>query len=361
MGKNFLKRLLDPSEDSEFWFEDYPIMHHLRRIKKEHLLFNYDNLESYEDLKLFCTYLLSQSVLGIGTSKQHLPKIRFTTPYEKETSLKAIKDKITNLKVDDVSYNISDLGFRLENPLDFIGRGVGMFGCSITYGIGVPEDKTFSAQLQQKIGPPVYNFGIPGAGIQKITKAFIALNNHYKLKAAVFIMPSMHRFEYMGLEAFDEIFSESYVPNFEPINPNRKHVYDLTYTHYDDIHFLDQFVKHIALIKANAKVNGTRVYFLTWDSRLRDLAGDYKIQDLTSYKIVHFPEIQEKVNGVTVKDFARDGLHPGVRSHTQIANYLHSAIFTEDELNRIFKIEEPVKEEIKEEPQPTPKPKRNLI
>lgn len=339
MGKSFLKKITgeDRSEDSEFWFDDFTLMQYIRKIKKEHILFNYDNLKSFEDLQLFCKYLLNQSVLGINTTKASPSKIRFTTPVEKTQSLKAIKEKITNIKVDDVSYNISDLGFRLENPLDFISKGVGVFGCSITYGIGVPAEQTFCGQLQQSIALPVYNFGIPGGSIQKITKAFIALNNKFKLKTAIFLLPSMHRFEYIGVEEFNELFSESYVPNFNPINPNRKAVYDLAYTNYGDLHFFNEAIKDITLIKANAKVHGTEVHFLTWDIKLRNLASDYQINDLTKYRIVEFPELKEKVLGIDVKDFARDGLHPGVRSHTAIANYLYYAIFRTKQQEAAFK------------------------
>ncbi len=327
MGKRILKTSQDPSEDSDFWFEDYSIMTYLKDTEREHILFNYDNLNSFEELQLFCKYLFYQSIMGIGTQKDSLPNVRFTTPYEKEQSLKAIKEGTTNLKAGDVSYNISDLSFRLENPIDFVGKGIGVFGCSITYGIGVPAEKTFCGQLQSLINTPVYNFGIPGAGVQKIAKAFVALNNQFKLKTAVFLMPSMHRFELLGLEDFDELYSESYVPNFTPINSLRQGVYDLAYTHYDDIHFFDEFLKNLALIKTNAKLHGTEVHFLTWDMRLKELAATYQVKDLNKYKIVQFVDIAEKVQGVKVTDLARDGAHPGVRAHTNIATYLYHAIF----------------------------------
>ncbi len=327
MGKRKIIDRTDSSVDLEFWFEDPSIMSYLREVKREDILFNYDNLETLEELQLFCKYLLNQSVLGIGTEQKSRDRIRFTTPIEKQQSLKAIAEKTTNIKADDVLYTVSDLGFRLDNPLDFITKGVSVFGCSITYGIGIPTEKTFCGQLQKLIELPVYNFGVPGAGIQKITKAFIALNNQFKLKTAIFVLPSMHRFELIGLDEFDELFTESYVPNFTPINPSRQAIYDLAYTHFDDIHFLNETVKHTAMIKANAKANGTEVHFLTWDANLRNLASDYKVKDLTKYKIVNFIEIQEKVQGLRVTDFARDGLHPGLRSHTNIANYLYHAIF----------------------------------
>jgi hypothetical protein len=327
MGKRILKTSQDHLKDPDFPFEDTGIMAYLRKIGREDILFNYDNLNSLEDLQNFCKYLLCQSVIGIGTEKESLTNVRFTTPMEKEHSLKAIKEGTTNLKAQDVSYNISELGFRLENPIDFIGKGVGVFGCSVTYGIGVPAEKTFCAQLQEKTGLPVYNFGIPGGGIQKITKAFVALNNQFKLKTAVFIMPSMHRFELIGLEDFDEIYTESYVPHFTPVNADRQAIYDLAYTHYDNLDFLDEFVKNMALIKANAKVHGTEVHFLTWDLALRDLAATYQIKDLLKYRIVHFLETSEKVQGLKVTDFARDGYHPGLRTQTSIANYLYYAIF----------------------------------
>ena len=81
-----------------------------------------------------------------------------------------------------------------------------------------------------------------------------------------------------------------------------------------------ELVRNLELIKQNAEINGTKLYFTTWCDTTYNLLVKYEICDI---EIVKFIENMEFFIGQTVNDFARDGLHPGIRSHQETANVLH--------------------------------------
>ncbi len=301
----------------EILLNEYEIYGYLSRIGKEDLVFNYNNLKSFEDLQLFSQSILNQSVLGVSNEHKAPLTVQYTSHFEKEQSIEAVKQGLTGIGLDEVRYTVSQLGYRLVNPLDTVYRGIGIFGCSITYGIGMPEDKLFTNLLQQHIKEPIHNFGIPGAAIQKIAKSFISINNFYKLKKAIIIIPALYRFEHMGEDLVMDrkhLFSESYIPGFEPVNKNRREVWETVYSNFGDIAFFDELIKTITLIVQNAKINKTELHFYSWDYKVIEYVKKYKIEDLTPIPLLHFPENQEAIQGKKVFDFARDGAHPGVRS-----------------------------------------------
>jgi hypothetical protein len=301
----------------EMLVDENHIYQHLNIVDKEHIVFNYNNLETFEDLQLYSTSLFNQSVLGVSKAYESPISVQYTNHFERELAIAAVKKGTTNIGLEEVKYTVSRLGYRLTNPLDTIKRGIGIFGCSITYGIGIPEDRLFINLLQKEVKQPIHNFGIPGGSVQKIAKSFVSLNNFYKLKKAIFLIPAMHRFEHMGEEVRNGkklIFSESYIPSFNPINEARRDVYETVYANFQDLSFFDEFIKLITLIKHNAALNGTEVHFYTWDYKIQQLVEKFKIKDLTKLGLLRFPENEDKCQGREAFDFARDGMHPGYRS-----------------------------------------------
>jgi len=311
--------------DYEVVHNEYDIFAEIESRNKAHILFDPANVKTLNDLQLYSRTILNRSIVGASIEALESFTVRYTSYEEKEITLEAAKKGTTNIGIEDVHYTISPLGYRLTNPLESIHNSTGIFGCSITYGTGIPEDKTISNMLQESIKSPVHNFGVPGGSIQKIRKAFISINNYYKLKTAIFIFPSMSRFEFLGKEPVDKvdtIFSEGYVPAFDPINPARRSFYEALYTHYQDITFFDEFNKNLQLIKANAETNNTQLQLFTWDYVLQDLATYYKIRELEKRPLIRFIENDELQRGEKVTDFARDGLHPGLRSQRSILDLL---------------------------------------
>ncbi len=312
----------------EILMDEHDIYQYLNIVGKENLVFNYNNIKTFEDLQLFSASLFNQAVLGVSRASKSPLTVQFTNHFEKKLSIDAVKEGSTQIGLEEVKYTISKISYRLTNPLDTIKKGIGIFGCSITYGIGVPEDMLFINQLQKEIKQPVHNFGIPGGSVQKIMKSFISINNFYKLKKAIFLIPAMHRFEHMGEEVRKGkkmLYSESYIPSFNPVNEARRDVYEAVYSTFQELSFFDELIKIVTLIKQNAALNGTEVHFYTWDYKIQQLVERFKIEDLNKIGLLQFPENQDRYQGREAFDFARDGMHPGPRSQQAMYELLLAA------------------------------------
>lgn len=292
------------------------------------LLFKFvpETLDEVIEINRYLTDKVSMSHRSLGDSPITL---KYLTPFEEEVSLKAIQDKKTQLKEEDVDYYISSLGYREPEPTEKMYDSVGVWGCSYTFGVGVPYADIYSTVLAGKLKTPVYNFGIPGAGIQKIARSFVTNNSFFKFKTAFFVMPSMHRFEYLSLNNYDtpnelpsdQISTFDIIPNWAPKhNKALARKARMFYELYDDAFFLMEFKRNVELIKQNAQIHGTKVYFTTWCGVTYRLLLEYNVPD---FSIVQFIENNENVIDGNIKDFARDGFHPGVRSHRDTADILY--------------------------------------
>lgn len=292
------------------------------------LLFKYrpDTLAEVTEINRYLTNKVSSFHKQLPDTPLNL---QYLSSFEKETSIKAIQDRKTQLREEDVSYYINPMGYREPKPIAEMYNSVGVWGCSYTFGVGVPYTDIYSVSLSDKLKTPVYNFGIPGAGIQKITRSFISNNNFFKFKTAFFVMSSLNRFEYLSFNNYDtpdeipsdEVSTFDIIPNWIPThNKALARKGRMLYELHDDAFFLMEFIKNVEMIKQNAEVHGTKVYFSTWCGVTYRLLLKYGISD---FCIVQFLENNEDVIDGNIKDFARDGFHPGIRSHKDTANILY--------------------------------------
>ena len=300
----------------------------LNKLGREDLIFKYE-VDNYDDLVLHNNFLLSK------LSKFHadckLPNtLRYLTDVEQNNSIDAIKNGKTEFKEEDVIYNVNELGYRTNNPISGMKNAVGVFGCSFTFGVGVPDENLCTTILERYMGQPVYNFGIPGGGIQKLTKSFTSINSLYKLKTAVFIIPSFYRYEFISSPNKNLIDQTDFIPNYKPTDKRGIENFDSIYSAFDNVTFLNELSKHLNLIKMSAKLNGTDVYFTTWCRDTINLIDKYKVEKFQTQ--VFFTESFEQIMGKKVTDFARDGLHPGVRTHMEVANSMYSFITAKPKL-----------------------------
>jgi hypothetical protein len=295
---------------------------------RQELLFNHNPTQLIDlvEINRYLTNKVSSYHEKLGSS---IIKAKYLSPYEEEISLKAIQDGKTQMKLDDVEYCINPAGYREPKSIKQMHNSTGVWGCSYTFGVGVPEKDLYCSLLSEKLQTPIHNFGIPGAGIQKITKSFIVNNNFFKFKTAFFVMPSLYRFEHASFSNYDtpnEVFSDKissfdFIPNSVP-----KHNKDLArkvrmfYELHDDAFFFMEFYKNLELIKQNAEINNTKLYFTTWCEASYKFCLEYKIP---GFSTVQFLENNENMIHGSIQDFARDGFHPGIRSHQATANVLY--------------------------------------
>jgi hypothetical protein len=89
------------------------------------------------------------------------------------------------------TYEINELGFRgkLDTSADVLASG-----CSITFGIGVPEDGRWTNLLGNKINKSVTNLGNPGGSIATICNHIIHYCMNNKMPKEIFcLMPDFAR------------------------------------------------------------------------------------------------------------------------------------------------------------------------
>lgn len=132
----------------------------------------------------------------------------FIYPDSEEELAKKIKDPVDNEKLTrfdwinadgsiktEITYKINQQGFRSAEftPEDALV----CFGCSYTYGVGLPEEQTWPHMLSKHYNIPAFNLGIPGHGLDLIT--FYAMSylrqDILKPKAFFVLVPPPGRLE----------------------------------------------------------------------------------------------------------------------------------------------------------------------
>lgn len=89
------------------------------------------------------------------------------------------------------TYNINEFGFRGKAYKD---SEVIISGCSITFGIGVPESGRWGNLLSNKINKNIMNLGSPGASIESISTNIIQYCLNNKMPKEIFcLLPDFFR------------------------------------------------------------------------------------------------------------------------------------------------------------------------
>jgi hypothetical protein len=69
--------------------------------------------------------------------------VQYINSFEIEDTKVAMKNQLSKYYEDDVMYHVNQYGFR--GNIDFTTKNnIATFGCSVTYGVGLPESDTYS-------------------------------------------------------------------------------------------------------------------------------------------------------------------------------------------------------------------------
>jgi hypothetical protein len=187
----------------------------------------------------------------------------------------------------DIKYRFNAQGFRTYDLERLYGQRISIaLGCSCTEGIGVPEDKIWSALVEKSLDHPVLNLGIQGGSGDTVVRILTNVCSLYDIRNVYILWPESSRFE----------------------------VY---YTKDNTPHSLTAH-----------RISRNKMYNELWAT---DLAMSnqrfYKNQLLVQClsKIYNFT-LKEHMLGYPIAggqlidhDSARDGLHPGPKQHQLIA------------------------------------------
>jgi hypothetical protein len=260
--------------------------------------------------------------LGIllDTEQQMLEGLRFCNKLEPNSQQQHLSTNENNSAWWDTiypqhagfKYRHNEWGFRsgaIQRTCD-----VCFYGCSQTYGEGVPESTRWCDLVAQQHDLAFNNFGIRGIGNDTILDVFWATSQHVKMKTAVFMLNGVYRpqvvlgngktVEYHNMRA----------------NMNTAVRTTLDLAHYKDTLFRmpNEYFEHInaqAIIKIYqlCKLMNIRAIFSTWhQTHYKNLK---RIQE--QLPIILTDEIS--TNNIKQKTPARDNSHLGIESNADLA------------------------------------------
>jgi hypothetical protein len=176
----------------------------------------------------------------------------------------------------DISYEYNAQGFRTVNLDHVVDKSVDIaLGCSFVEGIGLPNESTVSYIVSQRTTRTVLNLGIGGGSTDTVARILTNVAPLYNIGTVYILWPDIHRFEMYRKDRIDTIL---------PTKSSIEHVW-----YMDDPNAIQRFHKNRQIVQ-----------------NLKDLFG-FAVKEINSEWTI-------------VGDFARDQVHPGIKSQQNLAD-----------------------------------------
>jgi len=266
---------------------------------------NYLNSSSIEDVKHFS---------ALTASTYNLPKDVLTT----YTHISPGDFKNADAwEYPQFDYVLNHLGFRNDNiPKQ---SDLAIFGCSFTFGTGLPVDMLWHTLLANKLNTKSDNYGMPGASIKSIIDVALIVNNHTHINRAVFLLPAYNR---MQIAKTSPLAEENNNVNYVSVIPNHKsslsEAYsidaDLLLRAIPDEEMYKNMRDSLYLVDYIFKQKNIKTYYSSWDPETYSFLSQMELQGTV------LPEWTSKGLEQASTDLARDKLHPGPEHQIQFVN-----------------------------------------
>lgn len=209
------------------------------------------------------------------------------------------------------SYTINDYGFR---DINFPSQtDIAAFGCSFTFGSGMPKEKLWHNVLANMKNSSVYNFGLPGRSIATIIDIFLIASKHIDMKSAVFLFPSFTRTQLAVINPIlhDTInFIDTDVNFQSKINEQFGIDCDIVYRALTDVELFKIARNKIYLLNHIAKIRNIKVFISSWEEKTYNFFNQLDLDHITILPRWQSPSLE-----YAESDLARDRLHPGINHH----------------------------------------------
>lgn len=206
-------------------------------------------------------------------------------------------------KDNNFDYTFNDLWFRDGPIVDTVDTCY--YGCSITAGIGVPENLRWTSLLDNSMSWQSNNFAIPGLSPEECCYLFAQTSKLVTMSRAVFLLPEPYRqciAEYTDSESIEYY---SLLINFNQLYDSKTPIYKTANNLYrlPKMYFIDRARTAINLIRYIAKLNNIEVVISSWSQQVFDL--------------LKYPA---DTTIVPLDNLGRDCSHPGINYHASVAN-----------------------------------------
>lgn len=241
--------------------------------------------------------------------------VQYMSDVEKRSSIEAYETGTTNYAPDSFQYYLNRFGFRGHNEpgMEVDGLSMGFFGCSFTFGIGLPEEKHFVSMFGKHFNLNTFNFGCPGGGIGKTARLFSQISKFQKLDYAIFVLPHIQRLEYVVPSGMpnDKFRLTSLILNYSHVDPFEEAVRRNVKEILSDEYLLYDATESIMFIDTVAKLHNIKVFYTSWDMPTMNLI--LSLFDGEPDKILPWFQFREYKDTSEFKR-GRDGVHPGDES-----------------------------------------------
>jgi hypothetical protein len=235
--------------------------------------------------------------------------VQYINSFEIEDTKIAIKKQMTSYREDDVVYHINEYGFR--GNIDFTTKNnIATFGCSVTYGVGLPESDIYSKLVASTLNKNLFNFGAPGSGIGKMCRYFSSTSDWFNYDTALFVFPNLYRVEHPAIDHINLTVGRNLLPGDETHSQLKT-----TFMYLDDEHFFVDLYRNLNHILSIAASKNIKVFFSSWS----DLTYKHIVRYLGKDSDKLLPIFNDTKIPVTL---ARDGKHFGKELHKNFANQI---------------------------------------
>ncbi len=192
------------------------------------------------------------------------------------------------------------------------------FGCSMAYGVGVPQSARFSDLVAEITGCSVSNYSVPAISASEIALLFTHVTRWIKPKIALIYLPSYDRSLLSTVESQSvQYFRASSSTDLSLLSPRQQQAHR---SYYDQpiSYRIDRFMTDLHSIYALAEARSIAVIVGSW-SAATNLCLQSAAADQYRTQIEILPDLDRDCLG-------RDRQHPGVIYHRQLAEIISSKV-----------------------------------
>jgi len=219
-------------------------------------------------------------------------------------------------KLDHFDYVMNHLGFRHEKtPTE---TDIAAFGCSFTFGTGLPVEMLWHSVLAEKLNMSVTNYGVAGSSIESIIDMSLIISNHTRIKKVVFLLPSFSRIQIAKTSPYrtDEgkVNYLSVIPNHVSMLCNAYEIdSDMIYKVFTDEEMYKTMRNKLYLVDHIFKQKNIQTYYSSWDPETYEFLSNMELEG-----VVLPAWTSNGIDNYTT-DLARDNMHPGPKHHVYFA------------------------------------------
>lgn len=214
-------------------------------------------------------------------------------------------------------YTMNHLGFRNDKiPTE---ADLAVFGCSFTFGTGLPIDMLWHTLLANKLNTTATNYGIAGASVETIADVSLIVSNHTKINKAIFLLPSFNRLQIAKTSPYPadegEVNYLSLIPNHVSMLCKAYKIdSDMIYRTIHDEEMYKIFRNKIYLVDYYFKQKNIKTYYSSWDPETYIFLSKMELEGVV------LPDWTSKGMVQATTDLARDKMHPGPVHHIQFVD-----------------------------------------